>query len=207
MFHRTGWRRIACAAAFVIVSAGVSTTASAQVYRCSNGGATYLSDRPCISTAPPTTGARPQMGGFGPTQRERNTPAYTPHAPEAPAHLSYMSVECAELSEGMRTGPARGLKGPTLVELSRNYHERCSENEAQAMQRLSDDRRMQKEQHRAADNAVRRERDSAVLATEQCNEQLRVLAAKRKRAATMTDGEKADLQIFETNYKARCSLG
>jgi len=197
------WRRSALA----IVSLAASTAVSAQVYRCSNGGATYLSDRPCVGTAPAAPTNRSQIGGYGPTQRERNTPAYTPHAAEAPAHLSYMSVECADLREGLRTGPARGLKGTTMVELSRNYHERCADNEAQAMQRLSDDRRLQKEQQRATDNAVRRERDSAVLATEQCNEQLRVLAAKRKRAATMTEGEKADLQIFEANYKARCSLG
>ena len=42
------------------------------------------------------------------------------------------------------------------------------------------------------------------MSKEQCSELLRILANKRKRLDSMTEGEKADHARSEENYLARC---
>ena len=126
---------------------------------------------------------------------------------KAGEHLQYMSVECANLAEGLRTGPARGVRGAALSELSENYRRQCGEDEQQARQRLSQDQSDERTQRKRQDQARSDDRKRAVIASEQCNEMLGALHARRQRSATMTPGEKADLDLFEANYKARCTRG
>jgi len=129
------------------------------------------------------------------------------HMAKAGEHLQYMSTECANLAEGLRTGPARGLRGSALSELSENYRKQCGEDEQQAHQRLWQQQADEKMQRKQEDQARGNERKRAVIASEQCNEMLGALHKRRQRAATMTAGEKADLDLFEANYKARCTSG
>jgi hypothetical protein len=146
----------------------------------------------------------------GPVQQQPNpyaSPSYSPHMAKAGEHLQYMSTECANLAEGLRTGPARGLRGSALSELSENYRKQCGEDEQQARQHLWQLQADEKTQRKQVEQAQGNERKRAIIASEQCNEMLGALHARRKRSATMTAGERADLDLFEANYKARCTTG
>ena len=198
---RSAWR---AGAVMALLAACTPPLFAQGTYRCGSGSTTYYSDRPCGVASGNT-----RLGAYGPvTAPVRNAPSYYyPSMAKAPEHLAYMSVECAELSEGLRTGPARGLTGSTLSELRENYAKRCSEDEQQARQRVYQEHSDQRAQRKANDQAQRDERKRAVVNSEQCYEMLRILHGKRQRAAGMSAGEKADLELFEANYKSRCVAG
>ena len=152
------------------LAAGALPASAQTLYRCNGSSGTYVSDRPCSGIG---DSGRTQLRAIGAVQQPNRyaSPSYSPTMAKAGEHLQYMSTECSNLAEGLRTGPARGLKGRALSELSENYRKR------------------------------------AVIASEQCHEMLGALHARRQRAATMTAGEKADLDLFEANYRARCTSG
>jgi hypothetical protein len=187
-------------AAAVLASA---PTAFAQtMYRCTNGASSYLSDRPC--SAP----SRGTLGAYGPApERPAYGQNYTPTLDRAPDFLPYLSPECAQLNDAIRTGPARGLKSTAMSELHLDYRQRCVEDEQQARQRLSQVKNEQRDGRRQAQAQVSGEKARATLTSEQCYETLRILAARRKRTDSMSPGERSDLDRFEANYKARCSSG
>lgn len=56
---------------------------------------------------------------------------------------------------------------------------------------------------REAKTAEARERERTAVQIEQCGESRRILRTKRART-DLNDGEKAELERFETNYRARC---
>lgn len=189
-----------------VLAAAVSPAFAQALYRCNSGSGTYVSDRPCAGAS---DSGRTQLRAMGPTPQPSRyaSPSYSPHMAKAGEHLQYMSAECANLAEGLRTGPARGVRGAALSELSENYRRQCGEDEQQARQRLwqqqADERTQRKQQEQARSD----DRKRAVIASEQCHEMLGALHARRQRSATMTAGERADLDLFEANYKARCSNG
>jgi hypothetical protein len=94
-----------------------------------------------------------------------------------------------------------------MSELATNYRLRCGEDEQQAHQKLSQARSDERSQRRMAQAQQSAEVARAKLTVEQCNEMLRVLAGRRQRVASMTPGEKTDLDLFEANYRARCKSG
>jgi hypothetical protein len=172
------------------------------MYRCTGDTSTYLSDRPCDN------GAKAAVKANGPVPPSPSTPqTYTPTINRGTEILPYMSPECAELNEAIRTGPVRGLKGMAMSDLVTDYRKRCGENEQLAHQKLqqsrSDDRR-QRDQAQATQSAMQAR---TKLSVEQCSEMLGTLATRRKRTTTMTPGELSDLELFEANYKARCKSG
>jgi len=199
-------RWMAVAGLFGVLATAASPTWAQAAYRCSSGGGTYFSDRPCTGAG---DSSRTQLRAIGPVQQQDRyaSPSYSPHMAKAGEHLQYMSVECANLAEGLRTGPARGVRGAALSELSENYRRQCGEDEQQARQRLSQDQSDERTQRKRQDQTRSDDRKRAVIASEQCNEMLGALHARRQRSATMTPGEKADLDLFEANYKARCTSG
>ena len=202
MFNR--WLAAAGLAAALVPAA--SPAFAQGLYRCNSGSGTYVSDRPCTGANDPN---RTQLKAMGAVQQPSRhaAPSHSPHMAKAGEHLQYMSAECANLAEGLRTGPARGLRGATLSELSENYRRQCGEDEQQARQRLWQQQADERTQRKQQDQAQSDDRKRAVVASEQCNEMLGALHARRKRAATMTAGEKADLDLFEANYRARCTSG
>ena len=173
-----------------------------SMYRCGSGSGTYLSDRPC-NVASPTV-----LRYIGPVaERPAYRQTYAPSMAKAPDILPYLSPACAEMNDAVRTGPARGLTGASMSELVTNYHAQCGEDEQRAhrqLQQAKSDARSEREAAQAAKNA---ERAQARLSVDQCHEMLGTLAGKRRRAASMTPGEQHDLELFETNYKARCKPG
>ena len=189
-----------------VLATAVSPALAQALYRCNSASGTYVSDRPCTGAGDPR---RTQLRAIGPVQQPNQyaSPSYSPHMAKAGEHLQYMSTECANLAEGLRTGPARGLRGSTLSELSENYRKQCGEDEQQARQRLRQQQADERTERKQQDQARSDDRKRSVIAGEQCHEMLGALHARRQRSATMTAGERADLDLFEANYKARCTNG
>jgi len=196
-----GWK-IGARLGAVVVMACAAQAASAQgMYRCSSGGSTYYSDRPCGTGA-----ATGKLGSVGPDARRELPPTstYIPPVGKAPTHLSYLSPECASLNDAIRTAPARGLKYNVISDLHQEYQEKCGEEDQMARRRVWQDKRDQREERLSQQAAEQRERTQQATSREQCNELLRILHGKRQQMASMTAGEKDDLQRFEASYNARC---
>ena len=170
------------------------------MYRCNGGAGAYISDRPCGGSKPLT-----ELKAFGPVpERSAYSPTYTPSLAKAPDILPYLSLECAQMNDAVRTGPTRGLKSAAMSELVTNYRLRCAEDEQQAYQKMNQARNDERNQRKLAQSAQSAEQARAKLSVEQCSEMLRILSGKRQRSASMTPGEQHDLELFEANYKARC---
>jgi hypothetical protein len=193
-----------------IVLAAVALPAAAQ-YRCvASNGVYYESASPCRgasipgSTPAPAKAASPGVRYFPPAESESRYRAPPPSIGEAPPQLKYMSPECSGLHDALRTASARGLNHDTVAKMRKDYNNQCSENESEARSRLSQEMREKSVQKRDAKVAEARERERTALQIEQCGESKRILRTKRART-DLTDGEKAELDRFEANYKARCS--
>lgn len=179
------------------------TDAFAQrtMYRCSVDGHATLSDKPC--TGRPST----SLTAVGP-QRDRPTYSSADVATgRAAEYLDFMSPACAELNEGMRNGPARGLGSRAMSELQRSYRERCSEEEQVARRRLGDEQSRRRDERNRDLAAERSERERLKLSREQCDEMYRILHVRRPKVPSMTPGERSDFQRSESTWQARCRSG
>jgi len=161
------------------------------MYRCSTGSGTFVTDKPCATTtaaqAPAPAVERPKSA-----------------AATAQSIVPFLSPQCAQLNEAVRTGASRGLKREAINELLTNYRQRCAEEEQQAYLKIVQarvDDRTERRQAQAAQNA---EQTRVQISREQCAEMLRILTGKRSRVATMSEGERGDFERFEANYQARC---
>ena len=170
----------------------LATSASAQLrYSCRGAdGSTTFSDRPCSGQL------------FFATPSDSTRPA--PSIGTAPSHLQYMSPRCASLNDALRTAYARGLKSETVSTMRRDYQAECGENESEARQQMSRDSSAQRQQKSADMKAQMVARNDASLRQQQCEESKRILITKRNRP-NLTEGERAELQRFEDNYRARCT--
>jgi hypothetical protein len=187
--------------AAVLALAALPQLAAAQVYRCSSSSGTYISDRPCSGVP------SGKLGMVGPSERRQeyaNSSTNTPSVGKAPEHLAYLSPECAQLNDAIRTAPARGLKYDVIGELQNEYRRKCSDDERNAYQQLSQQKRGERDARQSQMNAQQQQATEAARNREQCGELLRILTAKRRQEAGMTPGEKADLQRFQANYEQRC---
>lgn len=193
-------RRRLAGALVVGLAALVPSLAAAQVYRCSNGGATYISDRPCSGVP------AGKLGVVGPTERNREAPSSSYVAPVglAPEHQAFMNSECASLSDAIRTGAARGLKSQTIEDVRREYRNKCSEEDQAARQRMNQAKTAERNDRKSQQMAEEARQNAAATSRAQCDELLRILAGKRRQADGMNAGEKADFQRFEANYNSRC---
>ena len=179
-----------------------AAAAGPTTYNCSGDGVSWVSTRPCPGAH------NTELRGMGNNQPPPSSGStYGPAMAKAPEYLQYLSVECAQLNDAIRTGPARGLKSGPMDELQSDYRKRCAEEDqlARKRQREADDQQRDRREDQQA--AVKAEKTRAATSSEQCYEMLRILHGKRQRVATMNDGERADLQRFEDNYKSRCPRG
>jgi hypothetical protein len=179
----------------------VAVGASAQqrtMYRCTVDGKTAWSDRPCAAGAP-------ALGSIGPERESRSAGMTSmPMVPKAANYIEYLSPLCAELNEGMRNGPARGLGARALYELHSSYRERCSDDDQAARKRFAEEQAKRREAANNEQMAEKRERDMIKVSREQCDEMYRIVHTRRKKLDTMTPGERADFDRFEANWKSRC---
>ena len=177
---------------------GGEASAQRTLYRCNANGQTVMSDRPC------TGEAAAGLTGIGPERERRSTLALPTAVGKAADYLEYLSPLCAELNEGMRNGPARGLGPRALLELHQSYRERCGEEDQAARKRFAEAQQKRREARNDELVAEKRERDQARLTREQCDEMYRIVHGRRKKLDTMTTGERADFERFEANWKSRC---
>jgi len=159
-----------------------------------------LSDRPC---AP---GAQTSLSSYGPTEREPapTRPMQLGSVGRAPDHLQYLSPECAQMNDAMRTAGARGVGHAVQRDLRDEYQRKCADDDSEARRQVSQDKSAARQARRDERQAQANEKAQTQREREQCHEMLRILHAKRQRIGTLTTGEQADLQRFEENYKARC---
>ena len=185
------------------VLAGAGPAASAQTtYLCTANGRTWQSVQPCIdgTAAPPRPVIVPRA-----EPRLPPLPGEVRSAERAPDYLQFQSPRCAELSEGVRTGAARGLSRATQRELLESYRQLCADEEARARALLQDERNRQRETREREERAARLELDRDKLNRDQCAEMKRILQSKRQRLETMTAGERSDFERFEATWRGRCS--
>ena len=184
------------------LTTGLAGAQAQTLYRCTNGTSSYLSDRPCDN------GVRSRITMYGPSERSPGRRDGMPSSVgKAEPHLAYMSVACADMSEGIRTGSARGLKSGALRELQDDYRRRCSEDEQNARRMLSQDEQRLRDEKRARVDADTRERKRTADTRDQCHEMLRILHQRRQRAEQLDAGQRADLARAEATYRERCSAG
>jgi hypothetical protein len=185
-----------CATLWPVAAVHAQTT----MYRCNVHGRQVLSERPCASSASNA------LKTYGPTEREPapTRPTQYGSVARAPDHLQYLSPECAQMNDAMRTANARGVGHAVQRDLHTEYQRKCAEDDGEARRQVYQDKSAQREARRDERSARANEKAHTQREREQCYEMLRILHAKRQRAATLTAGEQGDLQRFEENYNARC---
>lgn len=188
-------------AALLLAACCAGAWAQRTVNRCVVGGQVVLSDKPC------NAGGATQLTAIGPQAQPRTQsmpPSYQPGLPRAPEHLRYLSPECAQLNDAIRTAPSRGIGYATIGELRAEYGRKCSEDESQAqMQRYQDESR-QRQDRQAARRAEQAEVAAVQRQREQCAQLQEVLQSRRRREATLNDADRAALARSQASYDARC---
>lgn len=170
------------------------------MHRCTDGGRVYYSDRAC-----PASGST-RITTFGPA-RENSYASRSPSTSrleKAPEHQTYLSAECASLSDAIRTARTRGVGYDTQSELREEYNRKCREQEREARKLLNEQESQRRQEAREQRTAQQQERAQASMTLEQCREMGRIVAERKKRYDTMTVGEKGDFERFQANFGERC---
>jgi hypothetical protein len=118
--------------------------------------------------------------------------------------LPYMSPRCAQLFEVELSRYARRAGNSVVAGVQNEFRTSCPDAIADARRGLYQDKLRQYDAAQNQKMAARSAAQQDKLTHEQCSELLRILAGKRKRLDSMTDGEKSDHQRSEQNYTARC---
>lgn len=188
------------AAALCLLAVGPAAQAQSPV-RCTDGGRTYYSDKPC-----PGHGST-RITNFGPQPARPDPSSYSGSSSrlqKAPEHLTHMSAECASLNDAMRTASARGVGYDTQGELRDEYRRKCGEEDREARKQVYEDERHRRLEARDQRVAQQRERAQASMTLEQCREMGRIVAERKKRLDAMTAGERGDFERFQANFSERC---
>lgn len=174
----------------------VTAHASAQSYRCSSGGRTHYSDRPCAS----------ELKSYGPAPERHMPDRYhaQPGMARAEEHVQHMGSGCAAISEAIRTGPARGVKNDVIRGLHEEYRLKCSMDDQAARDQV----RQERQQMRQAEVAMReqeaaRKRQLAEQ-RDRCNGMRDVISVKRAREASLNPKEVEALRSLERTYNQVC---
>ena len=119
-----------------------------------------------------------------------------------------MSPECSSLSEGIRTGPERGLKYDVIAQSQRDFDEKCRDNHSEAMKMLQTEKSEKKQAElvskQSAQKAAAQSKEEHDRQLTQCAEMRKALANRRAKI-NISDGEKNDLLVFEQRFQSRCS--
>ncbi|MGH8797804.1 MAG: hypothetical protein ACREXI_12165 [Caldimonas sp.] len=177
-----------------------ASSVHAQAYRCTAGGSSYFSDRPC------TTSANARLGMYGPARSAVPMPngAQAPAAPKAQEHVKYLTSDCASISEAIRTGPSRGVRGDVIRELHDEYNQKCNLEDQDARKQLQQEKSQQQALKLAQRDGAANERQQAQARLEWCAGLRDVIALKRKRESTLNATEVGSLRDLEQTYNHRC---
>ncbi|SEK76611.1 protein of unknown function [Roseateles sp. YR242] len=185
--------------------ASFSVSASAATYRCSNSsGQVYYSDRPCAGDASPSNGST-RIGSVGPAATQAPPlRSYTPSVPKPPDHARYLTGQCAQMEEAVRTAPARGVSSENLRSLHEDYRNKCeyevraAQERAYADKRELDRTRVEQRQAAAAHQAEENRQDN------QCANMRAVIADKRANMPSLDARQRELLQTMQENYNRSC---
>jgi hypothetical protein len=119
--------------------------------------------------------------------------------------LPYMSPRCAQLFEAQLTSGARRTSYSAAVEVREEFRLHCQDAASEAQKALYQDKLKSYNLRQETASVDRLAAQQSKTSREQCDELLRILAAKRKRVPAMTDGERADHERSEANYQTRCA--
>ncbi|OYU45069.1 MAG: hypothetical protein CFE44_09485 [Burkholderiales bacterium PBB4] len=108
------------------------------------------------------------------------------------------------MNDAVRTSAARGLGYQAAQELRRNYQQECGAEENLARQQMYGYQQNQQRANYEQRNATVNTEMQSQAAMDQCRESMRIIKTKKNRP-NLTDGEKAELQRFEDNVRARCT--
>ena len=177
--------------------ASICSMGMAQIrYNCTaKNGVFYTSEKPCASPSSAVV-------YYGPVTVRQST-TYTPKVGETPEHLQYLSPRCSTLSEGIRTGPARGVKYDVTASLQKEYQRECAEEDREARSRLDADRTDAANVKKSSAHFAGLTKQQQQIKEQQCDESKRIIFSKKKRT-DLTAGEQHDLQRFIQSYKERC---
>jgi len=173
-----------------------SATASAQNYRCSSGGRTYFSDRPCNGET--------KLQTYGPVTTYPQYSKSVPGVPKAQDHVKYLSSGCASISEAIRTGPARGVRGDVVQGLYAEYRQKCSLEDQDARARAQQDVDAQRQTQIAQRDSGAADKQTAKERADRCNGMRDVISLKRKREPELNVKEVEALRSLEKTYNAIC---
>jgi hypothetical protein len=178
-----------------------ATAAQAQTYRCSAGGSTYLSDKPCG-----TGQATGRVGSFGPTAPALSSSysqSYSRPSGVEP-HVKYLGAECASISEGMRTAVVRGVRGNVVNDLQKEYQQKCALEDQDARRKAQQESAQDMRQKQAQRDAVVTARAQTQQSAERCAGMRDVIGLKRKRESTLNEKEVAALRALEVTFNEQC---
>jgi hypothetical protein len=183
---------------FIAILTLAASAAQAQTYRCTSGGATYFSDRPCGAAAPA------QLRAIGPTRATTPYVAPLPGAPKAQDHVKYLSPDCASISEAIRTAPARGVRGDVVGSLHEEYRQKCALEDQDARRQANQEQVQAQQVKLAQRESAHSARVQAAQAQERCAGMRDVIALKRKRESALNDKEIEALRSLEATYNQGC---
>ena len=186
---------------FFTAQAGLAAGASGM-YRCYNGSSMFVSDKPCRVNK-----REEKFTAMGPAANPmpmRGQSYNLPSVDKAPEHLRYLSTDCAQLNDAIRTAPARGLRSDVIYQLRSEYQIKCSDDESDAYRALGKERDQQRQERRAEQQAQQTQKELSLRERDRCNEMLRILHGKRSQFDSMTEGQKNDFVNFQSNYSMRC---
>lgn len=184
-------------AAIAALHLAAGTAAAQTVFRCQDAaGKTVISDKACDPTTKPA-GVISTQPALGPRW---DAPARPPGTPE---HYDYLSPACRSLNDAMRSARSRGNSYQQVRQLQDEYRQRCQDDEQDAQRAYWEKKQGERTERVAAKKAqvaqVQQERNEKQL----CADMGQILAAKRART-DLTAAERAELQRFADNHRARC---
>ena len=119
--------------------------------------------------------------------------------------LPCMSARCAQLYEAQITSPSRRTGRTTGMDVREEFRLACPDAVSEAHKALYQVKLKSYDARQDAAMAQRQVVELSKATREQCDELLRILAGKRTRLPMMDDGERADHERSEANYRARCA--
>lgn len=176
----------AVADAQTIINNGSNNTTHVTVQR---GAPTVLIERPQPPRPAAPVAPRPPPSAFPYQQREL---------------LPYMSPRCAQLFETQLTGSARRMSYSARGDVHEEFRMNCQDAVSSAQRALYEDRLKSYNARQDALQATHASAEQSKVLREQCEELARILAAKRKRIDSLTEGQREDLERADSNYRQRC---
>lgn len=198
MQRKAGWHAVPMWLLAGFALACLHSTATAQTaYKCSHGGGTYYSDRPC--EAGPA--GQPGKVVIKPSPQQADQPPLD----DLENWWRFMSPACQQLHAQVRSAQSsRDYRSQAAATARSRYQQQCEEDEQMARQQLYQYRNERRDHRRQALLEQQADRQREATKLEHCAEMHRIRAAKLKQQPSMTPGERSDFARFEEGFRARC---